>query len=102
MIALHHTAMPMTCVSTQADVRNHEEIGKLLFDRPDRPLDNTIIGIGLRAHLILSLRNPEQDYTRYSKALRLFDLLNDMINGELELPHQGRNRDLYPLPRADE
>lgn len=54
-VPVDEAAMPVIGILAQADVGNHDQIGKLVLQGLDRALDNSVLGVGLGAERVFFL-----------------------------------------------
>ena len=75
--------------SHKADIGDDDDAIYLLLDGPDGPLDDSIVGVGLRSDFVLLLGNAEEDHPRDPEGFRLLDLFDEQVDRELKMAGHG-------------
>ena len=99
---LEHPAVAVAHVLAEADIGDDENVGHLLLDPPDRPLDDAVVGHRPGGDLILLLGDPEEEDRRDPQRLHPLRLLDDVVDGHLKDPRHGDDRLLHLRPRHGE
>ena len=66
----------MRGVLAEAHVRDHEQVGVRLLDRPCGELDDALVVVGARADVVLLGRDAKDDHCRNAELLRLARLVD--------------------------
>jgi len=89
-------------VLAEAQVGDHEDVGHLVLDLLDGPLDDPVLPKGARGVLVLLVGDAEEHHRRDAQVLRLLHLLEQAIDGHLEVAGHGLDGLLHALARDDE
>jgi hypothetical protein len=87
-----HAAVAVARVLAQAQIGDDRQSGVGRLDRPGGELDDALVVPGLRAHLVLGRREPEEHHSPDAQRGRLGGLLHRVVDGEVIDPGHGRDR----------
>src|ERR1700730_6964726 len=79
-----HTAMAVTHIFTETNIRNRDHFRTFVFDRAQRFLDNAVFGISAARLLIFFFRYPKKENGLEPGVLRLPRLIDNLAKGELK------------------
>jgi hypothetical protein len=75
--------MPVVGIFAQTDIRHHHHFGNVPFNRPDRLLNDPVIGKVLQPKRIFLRRDAEQNHGRDSQAESGFRFAHGFIDRQL-------------------
>ena len=83
-LLLHHAAVPVRHIFTQANVADHHQVPHFPLDGPRGALHNSIIGPRPGSDFIFLLRQAKQDNSAQAQLLRFARLFHRFVHGNIE------------------
>ena len=97
-----HTTVAVVGVLAQADVRDDDQVGQVLFDLTYCLRNNAVVQVGIGPFRILMLGNPEQNHGRNPEIAHHPALLESLVYRHLRYSGHRCDGLLHPLAGYDE